>query len=72
MMIRIIGRRKKGMPKEEFRYQNVIITLSDGSRHTFTGKAICEEGETRRISKVEFSLPKPLPVGYTLEEMNND
>jgi hypothetical protein len=46
------------------KYQNCIITLSDGSVHVFTGKAFSKNGnEHRTIFKIEFSLPKPLDPG---------
>jgi len=48
-------------------YQNVIITLSDGSVHIFTGKAFSRFGEERRITSIKFTEPKPLPPGYEFE-----
>lgn len=49
------------------KYQNVLITLSDGSEGVFTGKVIAEPGDKRKIVKVEFTEPKQLPEGYTFE-----
>jgi hypothetical protein len=52
-------------------YQNIIITLSDGTICTFTGKAFVPnpEKETRSIKNIQFTIPKPLPVGYAFELM---
>ena len=50
--------------------QNVVITLSDGSNHVFTGKAFSNVwGETRTVVKVRFTEPMPLPPGYSFEEV---
>jgi len=47
-------------------YQNVVITLSDGTTHVFTGKAcIQNEKDSRRISDIQFTKPKPMPEGYS-------
>lgn len=48
-------------------YQNIILTLSDGSVHVFTGKAFTVEGETRTIKDTKFTVPKPLPEGCAFE-----
>lgn len=50
-------------------YQNVIITLSDGTTCVFTGKAfvINPDTEKRSIKNIEFTKPAPLPVGYAFE-----
>ena len=52
-------------------YQNVIITLSDGTVCTFTGKAfvVNPDMEIRSIKNIEFTNPKPLPEGYAFELM---
>jgi hypothetical protein len=53
---------------QESMYQNALITLSDGSVHIFTGKAFSSgKGEVRRITNVQFTIPKPLPFGYAFE-----
>ena len=55
-------------------YQNVIITLSDGTRCTFTGKAFVVNPmkEKRSIKNIEFTTPKPLPEGYAFELMEGN
>jgi len=45
----------------EGKYQTVVITLSDGSVHQFTGKAFTKRGDTRTITDVKFTAPKKLP-----------
>ena len=51
----------------ERKYQNVVLTLDDGSVAIFSGKAICFPGETRRIKNIEFTEPKDLPENYSFE-----
>ena len=55
-------------------YQNVIITLSDGMVCVFTGKAFVTnpDKERRRIRNIQFTVPKPLPVGYAFELMEGN
>lgn len=54
------------------KYQDIIITLSDGSKHVFTGKACCcDVGDTRRIIDIKFTLPKELPEGVVLGGMED-
>jgi hypothetical protein len=55
-------------------YQNVIITLSDGTQCTFTGRAfvVNPDKETRSIRNIEFTTPKPLPEGYAFELMEGN
>lgn len=43
--------------------QSVVITFSDGSKATFTGPAVCFEGDERRINDIYFTEPKTLPNG---------
>lgn len=51
-------------------YQNCLITLSDGTKHVFTGKAFSSgmEDEVRKITCIQFTLPQPLPFGYYFNE----
>jgi len=49
------------------KYQNVIITLSDGSEHIFTGKEFAKPGDKRIIRSIKFTEPKELPTGYAFE-----
>ena len=55
-------------------YQNVIITLSDGTSCTFTGKAfvVNPAKEKRLIKNILFTVPKPLPDGYAFELMEGN
>jgi hypothetical protein len=55
-------------------YQNVIITLSDGTVCMFTGNAFVTnpDAETRRIRNIQFTVPKPLPEGYAFELMEGN
>jgi hypothetical protein len=61
-------KKKISAPANPELFQNVILTFDDGTTGIFSGKAICFEGETKKIRKTEFSIPKPLPEGYTFEE----
>ena len=45
-------------------YQSVIITLSDGSKHIFTGPVVLKPGDPRSIKQVRFTMPKKLMEGY--------
>jgi len=42
--------------------QSVVIAFDDGTTATFTGPAVCFEGEKRKISDIHFTEPKPLPA----------
>lgn len=53
------------MKKEKF--QSVWITLSDGTKHCFTGRAITKKGDKRRITNIYFTEPEELPENYYLE-----
>jgi len=53
-------------------YQSVVITLSDGTVHHFTGPAIFKEGEERKIRNIEFTLPKELPDDVHFEKLANE
>lgn len=59
---------KNDIKDKDRMYQNVIITLADGSQHVFSGKAICFPGEKKHIRKIEFTIPKKLPEGLGFEE----
>ena len=54
--------------KDTDRIQSVVITFSDGSKATFTGPAVCFEGEEKRIQDIYFTEPKPLPEGCSWGE----
>jgi len=43
------------------KYQMVIITLEDNTKHYFTGRATLLPGETRKIIDIKFTEPKDLP-----------
>jgi hypothetical protein len=55
-------------------YQNVIITLSDGTTCVFTGKAFVTntDEEKRSIKGIQFTKPAPLPVGYAFVLMEGN
>ena len=50
-------------------YQSVIITLSDGSKHIFTGPVVLKPGDPRSIKQVQFTMPKKLMEGYEFKKM---
>ena len=50
-------------------YQSVIITLSDGSKHIFTGPVVLNPGDPRSIKQVRFTMPKKLMEGYEPKKM---
>jgi len=53
-------------------FQVVVITLSDGERITFIGKAVIYPGDTRAIVDTVFTKPRLLPDGVaweTIEEI---
>jgi len=54
---------------ETDKYQTCILTLSDGEIITFTGKAVLLEGETRKVTDINFTAPLQLPKDCTLEQM---
>ncbi len=51
------------MGEKDNRRQTVLITLSDGSVHGFTGPAFSEKGDKRQITRIEFTEPANLPDG---------
>ena len=53
-------------------YQSVIITLSDGSKHIFTGPVVLKPGDPRSIKQVRFTMPKKLMEGYELKKMETE
>ena len=57
------------MPEQ---YQSVIITLNDGTRLVYTGKAQVFEGDTRSVVGVKFTEPKDLPAGTTFDVIKED
>jgi hypothetical protein len=67
------GRKKKKGSGLDGMYQNVLITLDDGSVHTFSGRAFSSgKNEKREIKKIQFTLPKPLPFGLAFEETGDE
>ena len=50
------------------RWQAVWITLSDGTIAKFVGPAVVEEGDTRTITKIQFTAPAEMPAGCGFEE----
>lgn len=55
------------MPLNPQMFQYVTITLNDGTRCTFTGPAMLEYGDKRRITDIKFSVPRPLGPGIHFE-----
>ena len=51
------------------RWQAVWITLSDGTIAKFVGPAVVEEGDTRTITKIQFTAPAEMPAGCGFEEI---
>lgn len=58
------------MTREE--YQSVILTLSDGTTVTFTGKVAVRPGDKRLITKIVFTEPGMLPEGTFFEEISKE
>lgn len=52
--------------------QSVILTFDNGVTAIFTGKAVCFSGDTQRVTKVEFTVPRDLPDGYSWEGLSRD
>lgn len=50
-------------------YQSVIITLSDGSKHIFTGPVVLKPGDPRSIKQVMLTPPRKLMEGYEFKKM---
>jgi hypothetical protein len=52
--------------------QSVILTFSDGTTATFTGKAVASELDPARfITNIEFTQPEPLPEGTYFTQLHN-
>jgi hypothetical protein len=51
------------------KYQTVVITLSDGSVHQFTGKAFTKRGDTRTVVDIKFTDPAKLPTDVKWGEL---
>jgi hypothetical protein len=47
--------------KKEEMIQGVILTFDDGTTASFSGPAVCFNGEKKKISGISFTEPKPLP-----------
>jgi len=52
--------------------QGVVITFDDGATATFTGPAVCFDGDKRKISDIYFTEPKPLPAGCSWVAVNDE
>jgi len=65
-------RQPKKTPPNPNRYQTVIITLDDGSVHTFIGPVMAEPGDTRRVSSVRFTFATKLPEGAKFEPLTHN
>lgn len=42
--------------------QSVVLTFDDGTTATFSGRAVCFEGEQKKIRDISFTPPQPLPA----------
>lgn len=47
--------------KEKEKFQSVWLTLSDGTKAGFIGKAVVFSGDKRTIVDIVFTEPKELP-----------
>lgn len=56
---------KEEIKKMEYKkdYQEVIITLDDGTKLSYTGEANLYPGDTRSVRNIQFTEPRPLPEG---------
>lgn len=45
----------------EPKFQNVVLTFSDGTVAIFTGPVACIENDTRTIADIRFTIPTDLP-----------
>ena len=41
--------------------QNIVLTFNDGTKAVFSGRAVCEKGDTKTITDIKFTEPKDLP-----------
>lgn len=55
------------MSKDAESYQTATLTLQDGRKVTFSGRAQVKKGDV--VLEVTFSEPKPLPQGCCFEEI---
>ena len=51
-------------------YQSVWITFSDGTRAGYLGQAKALPSDTRTISNIEFTEPKPMPANCHFERLD--
>jgi hypothetical protein len=49
--------------------QGVVLTFDDGQVAIFTGKAVCFEGETKKVRNISFTPPKNMPEGCSWEKI---
>ena len=57
--------------KPETEYQRCVVTFSDKSVHSFTGKVAVRPGAegNLRVVDIAFTHPKPLPDGMTFTQI---
>ena len=51
--------------------QSVILTFDDGQEAIFVGKAVCFQGETKKIRDIAFSPPSDMPEGCSWGDLSN-
>ena len=58
----------------DYRYQSVTITLSNGKKGTFTGKVLVDKEDEGmvKVLQVDFFEPQDLPAGAYFEEINKN
>ena len=49
--------------------QSVYITLDDGTVAQFSGRAVCDIGDTRVIKAIQFGEPRELPEDCSFFEI---
>lgn len=51
--------------------QTLTLVFEDGTEATFSGPAVCQEGETKRIVEAHFGKPMPLPKDCFWSDLKN-
>jgi hypothetical protein len=51
--------------------QSVVLTFDDGTTATFSGRAVCFEGEQKKIRDISFTPPQPLPADCSWGELES-
>lgn len=53
--------------------QHVVLTLSDGTKHTFTGQVAIDPNDARqcklKVKDIAFTVPKPMADGCSWERI---